>query len=192
MWAGGAGRCGGMGQRGAARVAQQQRHQRRAHTHTSYALPDSPCWYPILRPGPSPQVQEEQAALQRRLDELKRQQAALAAGAPLPVPPPAVGERPSKRAKPEKAALTIGQALQQIGPDKHPLMVRHWGREGGCGTAGRAVLPAILAACLPASRALSLPASAPLPPSGCLDTQLQHKAGPEGAVRQVPLAAAAV
>lgn len=80
------------------------------------------------------QVQAEQAALQRRLDELKRQQAALAAGGvPMGALPgeldqqaaagPAGFERLPKRPKVEKAALTLGQALGQLPLDKHPLMV---------------------------------------------------------------------
>lgn len=102
------------------------------------------------------QVQREQAALQRRLDELKRQQQMLAAG-DIPglqqqqqqasqqqqqhaggggggsggpaaaaqaaaAAAVAVADRAAKRAKVDKSALTVAQALQQIPVAKNSLM----------------------------------------------------------------------
>ncbi|KAI7835634.1 hypothetical protein COHA_010465 [Chlorella ohadii] len=69
-------------------------------------------------------VLEEQAALERRMDELRRQQAALASGRGIPgLGPNAVPTAPpAKRPRPDKQPLTVAQALGQIPADKNPLM----------------------------------------------------------------------
>ncbi|PRW32559.1 glutamate decarboxylase alpha [Chlorella sorokiniana] len=69
-------------------------------------------------------VLEEQAALERRMDELRRQQAALASGRGIPgLGPNAVPTAPpAKRPRPDKQPLTLTQALSQIPADKNPLM----------------------------------------------------------------------
>ena len=75
-------------------------------------------------------------AAQHAADEAERQRGAAAAaaaqqqqGAAAGAGAGAAGERPLKRLKPEKVALSIPQALGQLALDKHPLMVR--GGRGG-------------------------------------------------------------
>ena len=78
-------------------------------------------------------------AAQHAADEAERQRGAAAAaaaqqqqqGAAAGAGAGAAGERPLKRPKPEKVALSIPQALGQLALDKHPLMVRG-GRAGSC------------------------------------------------------------
>jgi hypothetical protein len=129
------------------------------------------------------------------MDELKRQQAALAAGG---VPAAAAsqgvatnggGERAAKRAKADKPPPGVASALVQIPLDRHPLMVR----------------PTLLCFLLPMSACFSsvvapsyarsafsrpflLPAHPPPQPA----RPPSPPADPEGALRQVPLRAAAV
>ena len=87
-------------------------------------------------PYPHTQVLEEQAALERRMDELRRQQAALASARGIPglgpnaVPTAPPGEGRGVAYRLERAGVAGQQGIRALGPDAVPTAPPDEGMQG--------------------------------------------------------------